>query len=92
MACDKVTAEKTNREGDNNAKVKENDYVETDLLEVACEQALLFGQAKLASRERASEGPRKGELATISRKFSFPPRKPRDYAKRENCYRKRAAD
>jgi len=25
---------------------------------VACEQALLFGQAKRASRERASEGPR----------------------------------
>ena len=30
---------------------------------LACEQALLFGQAKRASRERASEGPRKGELA-----------------------------
>ena len=45
-----------------------------------------------ASRERASEGPRKGELATISHKFSFPPRKPRDSAKRENCHRKRAAD
>ena len=59
---------------------------------VACEQALLFGQAKRASRERASEGPRKGELATISHKFSFPPRKPRDSAKRENCHRKRAAD
>ena len=24
--------------------------------------------------------------------FSFPPRKPRDSAKRENCHRKRAAD
>ena len=59
---------------------------------VACEQALLFEQAKRASRERASEGPRKGELATISQKFSFPPRKPRDSAKRENCHRKRAAD
>ena len=58
---------------------------------VACEQALLFGQAKRASRERASEGPRKGELATIPLKFSFPPRKPRDSAKRENCHRKRAA-
>ena len=43
---------------------------------LACEQALLFGQAKRASRERASEGPRKGELATISHKFSFPPRNP----------------
>ena len=30
---------------------------------IACEQALLFGQAKQASRERASEGPRKGSLA-----------------------------
>ena len=59
---------------------------------LACEQALLFGQAKRASRERASEGPRKGELATISYKFLFPPRKPRDSAKRENCHRKRAAD
>ena len=48
---------------------------------VACEQALLFGQAKRASRERASEGPKKGELATIRYKFSFPPRKPRDSAK-----------
>ena len=62
-------------------------------LHVACEQALLFGQAKRASRERASEGgPRKGELATISHKFSFPPRKPRDSARRENGHRKRTAD
>ena len=59
---------------------------------LACEQALLFGQAKRASQERASKGLRKGELATISYKFSFPPRKPRDSAKRENCHRKRAAD
>ena len=43
---------------------------------VACEQALLFRRAKRALRERASDGPRKGELATISHKFSFPPRKP----------------
>ena len=53
----------------------------------ACEQALLFGRAKRASRERA-----KGELATISHKSLFPPRKPRDSAKRENCHRKRATD
>ena len=66
--------------------------VKNILMKVACEQALLFGQAKRASRERASEGPRKGELATISHKFSFPPRKPRDSAKRENCHRKRVAD
>ena len=57
---------------------------------LACEQVVLFGRAK---REHASEGPRKGELATISHKFSFPARKPRDSAKRENyCQRKRAAD
>ena len=30
---------------------------------LACEQALLFGQAKRASRELASEGPKKGELS-----------------------------
>ena len=46
----------------------------TDL--IACEQALLFGRAKQAARERASErksreGPRKGELATIFHKLSF---------------------
>ena len=57
-------------------------------IEVACEQALLFGEAKRASRERAREGLRKGELVTISHKFSFPPRKPRDSAKRENSQRK----
>ena len=33
---------------------------------LACKQALLFGQAKRASRERVSDGRRKGELATIS--------------------------
>ena len=43
---------------------------------LACEQALLFGRAKRAARERASErrsreGPAKGELATIPFKFSF---------------------
>ena len=43
---------------------------------VACEQAFLFGRAKRAARERASErrsreGPAKGELATIPFKFSF---------------------
>ena len=58
------------------------------LIWVACEQVLLSGQAK---RERASEGLRKGELATIYHKFSFPPRKPRVSAKRENCHRKRVA-
>ena len=43
---------------------------------IACEQALLFGRAKRAARERGSErrsheGPAKGEHATISFKFSF---------------------
>ena len=43
---------------------------------LACEQALLFGRAKRVLREHASEwgsreGQRKGELATISHKFSF---------------------
>ena len=61
-------------------------------LGVAYEQALLFGRAKRALREHASKGPRKGELVTISPKFSFPPRKPRYSAKRENCHRKHAAD
>ena len=32
---------------------------------LACEQALLFRQAKRVSRERASQGPRKGSLAQI---------------------------
>ena len=50
---------------------------------LACEQALLFWRAKRASRERASEGPRKGELATIAHKFSFPARKLRDSVKRQ---------
>ena len=31
---------------------------------------------------------KKWELATISHKFSFPPRKPQETAKRENCHRK----
>ena len=64
----------------------------TSVVVIACEQALLFKQAMRASRERPSEGPRKGELATTSHKFSFPLRKPRDSVKRENCNRKRAAD
>ena len=41
---------------------------------IACEHSLLFGRVKWVSRERASErwsreGPRKGELTTISHKF-----------------------
>ena len=56
------------------------------------EQALLFRRAKRASPERSSEGPRIGQLATISHKFAFPPRKPRNTAKRESGHRKRPAD
>ena len=37
---------------------------------LACEQALLFGRAKRASRERASGGPRKGELSSAPRGFA----------------------
>ena len=37
---------------------------------VACEQALLFGQAKRASRERASEGPRHLAASPLARAFS----------------------
>ena len=47
-----------------------------NLMDLACQQALLFGRVKRVSRERASErrsreGPAKGELATIPYKFSF---------------------
>ena len=58
---------------------------------LACEQALLFGRAKQALRERAIEG-RSCEGQRISHKFSFPPWKPRDSAKHENGRRKRPAD
>ena len=40
-------------------------------VDLACEQTLLFGQVKRVSRERASERPAKGELATIPYKVSF---------------------
>ena len=36
------------------------DYKQNDIAMLACEQALLFGQAKRASRERASQGGRGG--------------------------------
>ena len=42
--------------------------------------------------ETAGGGGEKGELATLSHKFSFPPRKPQDTAKRENCHHRRAAN
>ena len=38
---------------------------------IACEQALLFGQAKRASRERASEGPRLLRSLARSRETRF---------------------
>ena len=37
-------------------------------------------------------GKRKGELATVSHKISFPPGKPRDIVKRENCHDRHAAN
>ena len=51
-------------------------YFDLSQSRLACEQVLLFGRAKLVSRERASErrsceGQRKGELVTISHKISF---------------------
>ena len=38
---------------------------------VACKQALLFGRAKRASRERASKGQRKGDLSSAPRGFAY---------------------
>ena len=67
---------------------------------VACEQALHLGDIVKSTRARGTReetrlrgaGKRKGELATISRKISFPPRKPRDIVKRENCHHRHAAN
>ena len=60
---------------------------------LTCEQALHLGDIVQSRRARddakAGDGGEKGELATIFHKLSFPPRKPRDTAKRENCYHKR---
>ena len=42
-------------------------YSTVDAFLIACEQALLFGQAKRASRERASEGPAPRGFAARSR-------------------------
>ena len=55
---------------------KTGEIVDFHRYSLACGQALLFGRAKRAARERASErrsreGLAKGELATISFKFSF---------------------
>ena len=51
---------------------------------VACEQALHYlGESREVTREQHAKGDasvrggeKKGELATISHKFSFPPRRP----------------
>ena len=67
---------------------------------IACEQALHLGDIVKSTRARGTReetrlrgaGKRKGELATISHKISFPPRKPRDIVKRENCHHRHAAN
>ena len=59
----------------------------------------IWGYREKYTRERhargdatAGGGEEKGELATISHKISFPPRKPRDIVKRENCHHRHAAN
>ena len=62
---------------------KENLTSKNILIKVACEQALYLGDIVKSRRAKAGGGAEKRELATITHKsFSFPPRKPRDTAKR----------
>ena len=61
---------------------KENLTSKNILIKVACEQALYLGDIAKSRRAKAGGGAEKRELATITHKFSFPPRKPRDTAKR----------
>ena len=61
---------------------------------VACEQALHYlRESREVTQEQhakgdasARGGERKGELATISHKFSFPPRKPSPLGRRLICW------
>ena len=62
--------------------------VNIDGRNIACKQALLLGN----TRENARARGRGKQSLQRSHKFSFPPRKLRDSAKREHCHRKRAAD
>ena len=58
---------------------------------IACEQALYWLDIVKSTRARGTReetrlrgaGKRKGELATVFHKISFPPRKPRDIVKRK---------
>ena len=67
---------------------------------LACEQALHLEDIVKSTRARGTReetrlwgaGKRKGELATISHKISFPPQKPRDIVKRENCHHRHATN
>ena len=83
--------EENSEDESNKASSNQGEEDEAKLSLLACEQALQFGRAKQASRERAIEG-RSREGQRISHKFSFPPRKPRDSAKHEHGPRKRPAD
>ena len=71
---------------------------------VACQNSVIrfpiLGDIGNSTRARGTRegtrlrgaGKRKGELATVSPKISFPPRKPRDIVKRENCHQRLAAN
>ena len=73
--------EKHSEDESNKTSSNQGEEDEAKLSLLACEQALQFGRAKQASRKRSIEG-RSREGQRISHKFSFPPRKPRDSAKR----------
>ena len=81
------------------SSIKVEGNLKTDknaIAEVACVQALHLRDILKSRRARGKreetrtwDGREKGELTTITYKFSFPPR---ETAKRVNCHRKRAAD
>ena len=65
------------------------------MLSWACEEALHLGKSPEVTREQHAKGDasvrcgeRSGCLQQSLIKFSFPPRKPQEIAKRENCHRK----
>ena len=65
------------------------------MLSWACEEALHLGKSPEVTREQHAKGDasvrcgeRSGCLQQSLMKFSFPPRKPQEIAKRENCHRK----
>ena len=83
--------EEDSEDESNKTSSNQGEEDEAKLSLLACEQALQFGRAKQASRERTIEG-RSREGQRISHKFSFPLRKPRNSAKHEHGRRKRPAD